>query len=48
MVHFFTNAGLGGGLLIAAADTGGRPSLGWRARRAAKKATKRAEKVLPN
>jgi uncharacterized membrane protein YphA (DoxX/SURF4 family) len=48
MVHFFTNAGLGGGLLIAAADTGGRPSLGWRARRAAKKAAKRAEKVLPH
>ncbi|WP_405495305.1 DoxX family membrane protein [Nocardia sp. NBC_00511] len=32
---FLRDAGLLGGLLIAAADTGGRPSVGWRARRAA-------------
>jgi putative oxidoreductase len=38
LVHFLKNAGLAGGLLIAVADTEGRPSLGWRARRAAKKA----------
>jgi putative oxidoreductase len=41
IVHFFKNAGLAGGLMIAAADTEGRPSLGWRARRAAKKASKK-------
>ncbi len=32
-VHFLKNAGLLGGLLLAAGDTGGRPSLAWRARR---------------
>lgn len=35
-VHFLKNAGLLGGLLLAAADTEGRPSLAWRARRAAR------------
>lgn len=33
--HFFKNLGLLGGLLLAAVDTEGRPSVGWRARRAA-------------
>ena len=33
-MHFLKNAGLLGGLLLAAVDTEGRPSLGWRARRA--------------
>jgi putative oxidoreductase len=47
-VHFIKNAGLAGGLLLATADTGGKPSLGWRARRGAKKAAKRAEAVFPN
>jgi uncharacterized membrane protein YphA (DoxX/SURF4 family) len=32
--HFLKNLGLLGGLLIAAADTHGKPSLSWRARRA--------------
>src|SRR3712207_1410999 len=32
-IHFLKNLGLLGGLLIAAADTEGKPSLGWRARR---------------
>ncbi|WP_244894481.1 DoxX family membrane protein [Amycolatopsis arida] len=41
LIHFLKNAGLAGGLLLAAGDTGGRPSLGWRARRAARKAGKR-------
>lgn len=41
LVEFLKNAGLAGGLLIAIADTEGRPSLGWRARRAAKKASKK-------
>jgi putative oxidoreductase len=40
IIHFLKNAGLAGGLLIAAADTEGKPSLGWRARRAASKASK--------
>ncbi|GAA2216959.1 DoxX family protein [Micromonospora olivasterospora] len=30
-VHFLKNLGLFGGLLLAAADTGGRPGLRWRA-----------------
>jgi len=34
-VHFLKNAGLLGGLILAAVDTEGRPSLGWRARREA-------------
>ena len=34
-IHFLKNLGLLGGLLIASADTQGRPSIGWRARKAA-------------
>ncbi|GAB0104271.1 hypothetical protein JMUB6875_32450 [Nocardia sp. JMUB6875] len=34
---FLRDAGLLGGLLIAASDTRGKPSLGWRARRAARR-----------
>ena len=34
-IHFLKNVGLLGGLLIAAGDTHGKPSLGWRARKAA-------------
>jgi len=34
-IHFLKNVGLLGGLLIASADTHGKPSLGWRARKAA-------------
>lgn len=36
---FLTDVSLIGGLLIAAADTEGKPSLGWRARRAYRRAT---------
>lgn len=36
-IHFFKNAGLLGGLVLASLDTEGAPSLGWRAKRAAKK-----------
>ncbi|WP_186382549.1 DoxX family protein [Amycolatopsis rhizosphaerae] len=43
LIHFLKNAGLVGGLLIAAADTEGRPSLGWRARRAAAKASRQVQ-----
>jgi putative oxidoreductase len=41
-IHFLKNAGLLGGLLLAAVDTGGAPSLGWRAKRAARRARKKA------
>jgi len=33
-IHFFKNLGLLGGLILAAVDTEGKPSVGWRARRA--------------
>jgi uncharacterized membrane protein YphA (DoxX/SURF4 family) len=42
--HFLKNAGLLGGLLIAAVDTEGRPSVGWRARRVAGRAAEATEK----
>jgi putative oxidoreductase len=38
-VHFLKNLGLLGGLILAAADTEGAPSLGWRARRRAGQVT---------
>jgi len=41
-VQFFKNMSLLGGLLIAAADTGGKPSLGWRGRRAGRLAAGQA------
>jgi uncharacterized membrane protein YphA (DoxX/SURF4 family) len=43
-LHFLKNLGLVGGLLIAAVDTEGKPSVGYRARRAAKKAASATEK----
>ncbi|HEX2073308.1 MAG TPA: DoxX family protein, partial [Geodermatophilus sp.] len=45
-IHFLKNLGLLGGLLIAAVDTEGRPSVGYRARRAAKKAAGATEKQV--
>lgn len=39
-IHFFKNCGLLGGLLLAAVDTEGKPSLGWWAKRAARTAEK--------
>ena len=36
--HFLKNLSMLGGLVIAAADTAGRPSLAWRSRRAARSA----------
>jgi uncharacterized membrane protein YphA (DoxX/SURF4 family) len=44
-IHFLKNCGLSGGLLLAAVDTEGRPSVGWRARRAARRAAERARSV---
>jgi uncharacterized membrane protein YphA (DoxX/SURF4 family) len=37
-IQFLKNASMLGGLILAAADTGGRPSVPWQARRAAKQA----------
>ena len=44
--HFLRNLGLLGGLLIAAVDTEGKPSVGYRARRAAAKAADSTEKSV--
>lgn len=41
--QFLKNAGMLGGLMLAAADTQGRPSLVWRARRAQRDATRAAK-----
>jgi putative oxidoreductase len=45
-IHFLKNLGLVGGLLIAAVDTEGKPSVGYRARRAAKQAATATERSL--
>jgi putative oxidoreductase len=42
--HFLKNAGLLGGLLLATVDTEGKPSVGWRARRAAGSVAQATEK----
>lgn len=44
--NFLKNAGLLGGLLIAAVDTEGKPSVGWRAKRAASLTAEATEKNL--
>jgi len=44
---FLKDAGLLGGLMLAAADTEGRPSLGWRGRRAARDAAQAVSSMLP-
>ncbi len=44
IAHFVKNLGLIGGLLLATVDTEGKPSVGYRARRAAKKAANTTEK----
>lgn len=53
-IHFLKNVGLLGGLLLAAVDTEGKPSLGYRTRKAAgrtkrssTKAAKKARESLP-
>lgn len=43
--HFFKNMGLLGGLMIAAGDTHGKPSVAWRAKRAARAASGAAADV---
>jgi len=44
---FLTDVSLIGGLLIAAVDTEGRPSLGWRGRRAAHRVSEAVSAALP-
>ncbi len=39
-IHFLKNLGLLGGLILAAVDTEGAPSLGWRARRKAERVSR--------
>ncbi|MEY8016378.1 DoxX family protein [Mycobacterium servetii] len=45
---FLTDLSLLGGLMIAAADTAGKPSLGWRGRRAAERLTDKVSSALPD
>src|ERR1700756_2236622 len=42
-----TDLSLLGGLMIASADTAGKPSLGWRGRRAAERLSERVSSALP-
>jgi propanediol dehydratase small subunit len=44
---FITDVSLIGGLIIAAVDTEGKPSLGWRGRRAAQRAAEAVTAALP-
>lgn len=44
---FITDISLIGGLIIAAVDTEGKPSLGWRGRRAARKVSEAVAAALP-
>ena len=44
---FLTDLSLLGGLMIASADTAGKPSLGWRGRRAAARISERVSSALP-
>src|SRR3954453_6131488 len=46
LIHFLKNLGLLGGLLLAAGDTEGKPSVGSRPRRTAKKAASSTEKTI--
>ncbi|MGE0794976.1 MAG: DoxX family protein [Acidimicrobiia bacterium] len=45
LTHFLKNVSMFGGLLLAAVDTGGRPSVSWWARRAGRKARRRADRA---
>src|SRR5262249_4037710 len=44
---FLADLSLLGGLMIAAADTAGKPSLGWRGRQAAERLSERVSSALP-
>jgi uncharacterized membrane protein YphA (DoxX/SURF4 family) len=45
--EFFTDLSLIGGLMIASVDTEGKPSLGWRSRRAARRVSEAVSAALP-
>ncbi len=45
--HFFKNVSIAGGVLLAAVDTAGRPSLAWRARAQARRARDTAGRITP-
>ncbi|MDD4867560.1 MAG: DoxX family protein, partial [Mycobacterium sp.] len=45
--EFLTDLSLLGGLMIASADTGGKPSLGWRGRQAAARLSEAVSSALP-
>jgi putative oxidoreductase len=44
-LHFFKNLSIVGGLVIAAGDTDGKPGVAWRARRAARDASREAHRL---
>ncbi len=44
-IHFFKNASMLGGLLLAAVDTEGKPGVAWRARRAASDVRREARQL---
>lgn len=44
-LQFLKNLSILGGLVLAAVDTEGKPSLGWRGRRAARKLSERAQEL---
>ncbi|MGH3931054.1 MAG: DoxX family protein, partial [Pseudonocardiaceae bacterium] len=46
LIHFLKNLGLLGGLVIAAADTAGKPSLAWRGRHAGRVAAAASQRKL--
>jgi uncharacterized membrane protein YphA (DoxX/SURF4 family) len=46
-IHFLKNVSMLGGLILAATDTNGRPSLGWRAKKTAQTAATKARESLP-
>jgi uncharacterized membrane protein YphA (DoxX/SURF4 family) len=45
-VHFLKNVGLLGGLLITAVDTGGKPSVGYRAKRRAHRVAAKSQQTV--
>src|SRR4051794_38912888 len=47
-IHFLKNVSMLGGLLIAVADTGGRPSIPWRAGHVAGELREKASDLLPS
>ncbi len=47
-LQFVKNLSILGGVLLAAVDPGGKPSLGWRARRRARATTEAVREHLPH